>query len=99
MNLVVEHSRAFPNPGAELLLGLSDFTVSKRRRTFVTVCGSSAVERSVGVVLVSFSFVANMANLLRGDSKLPVAKRFFWGVESWELSSMAESDNRLKLND
>ena len=60
---------------------------------------SSAVERLVRVVLGSFSFVANMANLLHGDSKSFVATLLFRGVEFWELTSMAESDNRLKFND
>ena len=47
----------------------------------------------------SFSFVANIENRLCYDSKLSVARRFFRGVDCWEPLSMAESDNRLKLND
>jgi hypothetical protein len=40
-----------------------------------------------------------MANLLRGDSKVLLVACFLWGVKFWKRSSIAESDNRLKLND
>ena len=53
----------------------------------------------ISPVSVSFSLVVNMANLLRGDSMVLLVVCFLCGVKFWKRSSIAESDNRLKLND